>query len=65
MAKKKAKKFSSFLENPIDYTLLITVLLLLTIGLIMVLSASSPTSISESGKVINTLQNKQYLQDLE
>ena len=26
MAKKKAKKFSSFLENPIDYTLLITVL---------------------------------------
>ena len=50
MAKKKAKKFSSFLENPIDYTLLITVLLLLTIGLIMVLSASSPTSISESGK---------------
>lgn len=50
MAKKKSKKFSSFLENPIDYTLLITVLLLLTIGLIMVLSASSPTSLSESGK---------------
>lgn len=50
MAKKKTKKFSSFLENPIDYTLLITVLLLLTIGLIMVLSASSPTSIAESGK---------------
>jgi len=45
----KNKKFSSFLENPIDYTLLITVLLLLTIGLIMVLSASSPTSLSESG----------------
>ena len=50
MAKKKTKKFSSFLENPIDYTLLITVLLLLTIGLIMVLSASSPTSLSESAK---------------
>ena len=45
----KNKKFSSFLENPIDYTLIITVLLLLTIGLIMVLSASSPTSLSESG----------------
>ena len=45
----KNKKFSSFLENPIDYTLLITVLLLLTIGLIMVLSASSPTSLSETG----------------
>ncbi len=50
MAKKKNKKFSSFLDNPIDYTLLITVLLLLTLGLIMVLSASSPTSLSESGK---------------
>ena len=47
--KKKIKKFSSFLDNPIDYTLLITVLLLLTLGLIMVLSASSPTSLSESG----------------
>ena len=36
-----------FLSNPIDYTLLITVLLLLSLGLIMVLSASSPTAISE------------------
>lgn len=49
MANKKKKNFSSFLDNPIDYTLLITVLLLLTLGLIMVLSASSPTSLSESG----------------
>ena len=50
MAKKRKKnKFSSFLENPIDYTLLITILLLLTLGLIMVLSASSPTSLSKSG----------------
>ena len=45
----KNKKFSSFLENPIDYTLLMTVLLLLALGLIMVLSAGSPTSLSESG----------------
>ena len=50
MSKNKNKRFSSFLENPIDYTLLITILLLLTLGLIMVLSASSPTSLSESGK---------------
>ena len=49
MAKKKNKKFSSFLNNPIDFTLLITILLLLTIGLIMVLSASSPSALSESG----------------
>ena len=48
-SKVKNKKFSSFLENPIDYTLLMTILLLLALGLIMVLSASSPTSLSESG----------------
>lgn len=47
--KKKEKNFSSFLNNPIDFTLVITILLLLTIGLIMVLSASSPSALSESG----------------
>ena len=50
MAKKrKEKTFSSFLNNPIDFTLLITILLLLSIGLIMVLSASSPSALAESG----------------
>ena len=49
MAKKNGKSFSSFLKNPIDFTLLITILLLLSIGLIMVLSASSPSALSESG----------------
>ena len=49
MAKKKGKSFSSFLKNPIDFTLLITILLLLSIGLIMLLSASSPSALSESG----------------
>lgn len=48
MAKKK-KSFSSFLNNPVDFTLLIVILLLLAIGLIMVLSASSPSALSESG----------------
>ena len=48
MAKKK-KNFSSFVNNPIDFTLLITILLLLSIGLIMVLSASSPSALSETG----------------
>ena len=47
--KKKEKTFSSFLNNPIDFTLLITILLLLSIGLIMVLSASSPSALAESG----------------
>ena len=49
MAKKKKKTFSSFVKNPIDFTLLITILLLLSLGLIMVLSASSPSALSESG----------------
>lgn len=46
---KTKKSFPSFSSNSIDYTLLITVLLLLSLGLIMVLSASSPTALSESG----------------
>lgn len=47
--KKKEKSFSSFLNNPVDFTLVITILLLLSIGLIMVLSASSPSALSEGG----------------
>ncbi len=47
--KKKEKSFSSFLNNPIDFTLLITILLLLSVGLIMLLSASSPSALAESG----------------
>ena len=50
MAKKrKIKGFSDFLNNPVDFTLVITVLLLLSIGLVMVLSASSPKSLQEYG----------------
>lgn len=47
--KRKEKTFSSFLNNPVDFTLVITILLLLSIGLVMVLSASSPSALSESG----------------
>lgn len=43
MAKKK-KSFSSFVNNPIDFTLVITIMLLLSIGLVMLLSASSPSA---------------------
>ncbi len=50
MAKKKEiKGFSSFLNNSVDFTLVITVLLLLSLGLIMVLSASSPSSLQKYG----------------
>ena len=43
--KGKSKGFSAFLNNPVDFTLVITVLLLLSLGLVMVLSASSPKSL--------------------
>ena len=47
--KKKERNFSSFLNNPLDFTLIITIMLLLGIGLVMVLSASSPSALAESG----------------
>ncbi len=50
MAKKKELKgFSSFLNNSVDFTLVITVLLLLSLGLVMLLSASAPSSLQEYG----------------
>ncbi len=51
MAKKKKKErsFSSFLNNSIDFALLASILFLLALGLVMVLSASSPSALSESG----------------
>lgn len=49
MGKNKTGKFSSFLNNPIDFTLLITIIVLLGIGLVMVLSASSPSALAETG----------------
>ena len=52
MAKKKNKLegFSKFLNNSVDFTLVITVLLLLSLGLVMVLSASSPTALQKYDK---------------
>ena len=49
MAKKK-KTFPSFVNNPVDFRLVITILLLLSIGLVMVLSASSPSALAEDRK---------------
>ena len=46
---KKVRKFSKFANNQLDFILLIVVILLLSLGLIMVLSASSPTSLAETG----------------
>lgn len=46
---KKANKLSSFLNNKLDYILIITILFLLALGVIMVLSASAPSSLSKNG----------------
>ena len=48
--KKKVKRFSKFLNNKMDYILFITVLILLSLGIVMVLSASAPSALSETGK---------------
>ncbi len=45
----KTSKFSWFLNNPVDFTLVIIILILLCLGLIMLLSASSPKSLSQYG----------------
>ncbi len=42
-------KISLFTKGKIDYTILIVTLLLLCLGIIMVLSASAPSSLAESG----------------
>ena len=47
---KKVKRFSKFLNNKIDYILFITVLILLSLGVVMLLSASAPSALSTTGK---------------
>ena len=39
----------NFSKEPIDFVLLVVVLMMLALGLIMVMSASSPTSLAETG----------------
>lgn len=46
---KKVKKISKFANNQFDFILCITVLLLLALGVVMVLSASAPSALSETG----------------
>ena len=48
--KSKGKKFSRFMNNKMDFILLLTVLVLLALGVIMVLSASAPYSLSVTGE---------------
>jgi len=50
MKKKKTKKVSEFVDKPLDFMLILITLILLALGLIMVLSASSPSSLSSTRK---------------
>ena len=45
----KDKQTESKTHKPVDFTLCVTVLLLLALGIVMVLSASSPSALAESG----------------
>ena len=46
---KEKKNFNFFTNGSVDYTIWITVMILVAFGLIMVLSASSPSALSETG----------------
>ena len=46
----KNKKWRLFTKGASDYIILVVTMLLLALGIIMVLSASSPASLSETGK---------------
>lgn len=45
----KAEKNTKAMKNPFDFTLCITVILLLALGIVMVLSASAPSSLATTG----------------
>jgi len=49
MPKKNVKKTSKFINQPFDFTLCIVIILLLALGIIMLLSASSPSAFAETG----------------
>ncbi len=49
MAKVKSNELKTK-EKPVDFILVVTVLIMLSLGVVMVLSASSPSALSESGK---------------
>ena len=58
--KGKSKKISEFVNQPFDFILCITVIILLGIGIVMVLSASSPSALSKTDSSY-TYVNRQLL----
>lgn len=49
MKEQNKKSITQIKEKPFDFVLFITVLILLAMGIVMVLSASSPSALAESG----------------
>lgn len=47
---KREKKISKFTTQPFDFILCIVIFILLALGIVMVLSASAPSALAESGK---------------
>ena len=47
---RKVKRFSRFVNNKFDFMLCMVVFILLALGIVMVLSASAPSALAESGK---------------
>lgn len=48
--KKKEKKVAKFTNQPFDFILCIVIFILLALGIVMVLSASAPSALAETGK---------------
>jgi len=61
MPKKKTKRVSSFVDKPFDFILMLVTLILLSLGLIMVLSASSPSSLSSTRKPLYLRKKTIYI----
>ena len=54
----KSKRIKKFANKPVDFILCITVLFLLALGIVMVLSASSPASYAETGSSYSYVQKQ-------
>ena len=48
--KQRVSKTNNFINNKFDFILFTVVIVLLATGIVMVLSASAPTSLAENGK---------------
>lgn len=54
------KKNIKFTNKPFDFILLITVLVMLSLGIVMVLSASSPSSLAETGSSYSYVKTQAF-----